>query len=40
MLTVSQAINISNLVGVTSGSPLFRLVVDLESNTLLPVSLD
>jgi hypothetical protein len=37
-LTTSQGTNVSQLVGITSGSPLFRLVIDLESNNLLIVS--
>jgi hypothetical protein len=38
-LTLSQVTNISKLVGINSGSPLFRLVVDIESNSLLTVSI-
>jgi hypothetical protein len=37
-LTLSQATNVSQLVGTTAGEPLFRLVVNLENNALLPVS--
>ncbi len=37
-LTIQQVTNVSELVGTTSGSPLFRLVIDLESNKLLLVN--
>jgi hypothetical protein len=40
ILTLSQATNISSLVGATSGSPIFRLVTNVEVNSLLPVSLN
>jgi hypothetical protein len=38
-LTLSQVTNVSQLVGIATGAPLFRLVVDLELNNLLNVSL-
>ena len=37
-LTLSQVLNASQLVGISTGLPLFRLVIDLESNTVLTVS--
>jgi hypothetical protein len=39
-LQISQVTNVSELVGTSAGSPLFRLVVDLESNSILKVSSD
>ncbi|CAF4157649.1 unnamed protein product [Rotaria sp. Silwood2] len=32
--TISQVTNVSEIVGITTGSPLYRLVIDLESNSL------
>ncbi|UJR27333.1 hypothetical protein I4U23_008626 [Adineta vaga] len=32
---IYQATNVSDIVGVASGTPLFRIVIDLESNSLL-----
>jgi hypothetical protein len=37
-LTLSQVLNASQLVGTSTGLPLFRLVIDLESNIVLTVS--
>ncbi|CAF3507643.1 unnamed protein product [Rotaria sordida] len=34
-LTISQVTNVYEIVGVTTGSPLYRLVIDLENNPLL-----
>ena len=36
-LTISQTLNASQLAGTTSGSPLYRLVLDLESTNPLTV---
>ncbi|CAF4570593.1 unnamed protein product [Rotaria sp. Silwood1] len=33
--TISQVTNVSEIVGITTGSPLYRLVIDFESNPLL-----
>lgn len=38
ILTISQTSNASQLVGTSSGSPLYRLVLDLEMNDFLTVS--
>ena len=37
-LTLSQVLNASQLVGTSAGLPLFRLLIDLESNPVLTVS--
>ncbi len=37
-LITSQTTNASELAGTASGPPLYRLVIDLESNNLLTVS--
>lgn len=34
-----EATNVSQLFGMTGGSPLFRLVLDLEMNSALTVSI-